>query len=463
MPMTLDEFLGHTTNAPKSAYLSRWRKRPPPAGKTKPSVRVILHQHVGFEVLWRHQWKRMFEIDGKMDVNFANLVCHEEERVIKAQHRRLDDDSRSLPPQKCGMCKMIEWVRQRINDEEMAITEPLFRYVSDVNPSHNATLRAGGITGLFGGDKLTDDEQLEMRKHGIFKKEAFKEKALAQANYAFVVVEYDAPAEGVQIAVESALLGDKMKTAIFDRISSLGREEGDPLVNPVVFEWEYDPADGIEFQKKYAAGVIQKLALTDQMKMLIDGEAPTEQLERLRRKFNPLQLRAELEEHALVKLPWDEFFGPVAAGESEGNDEAEEAEERRAFEAGLPDREVGEVSSHHPSPSSDGAVAIPADAGEDEIVACDSCGKDILITDKKCKHCGHVYEAEPMPVPTPEPPKRLTRSELAAQKSAAAAAERASKEQAAPKAFGGAPQEKAAPKKPSAFEDIPADDNDVPF
>lgn len=456
MPMTLDEFLGHTTNAPKSAYLSGWRKRPPPAGKTKPSVRVILHQHVGFEVLWRHQWKRMFEIDGKMDVNFANLVCHEEERVIKAQHRRLDDDTRSLPPQKCGMCKMIEWVRQRINDEEMAITEPLFRYVSDVDPSHNATLRAGGITGLFGGDKLTDDEKLEMRKHGIFKKDAFKEKALAQANYAFVVVEYDAPAEGVQIAVESALLGDKMKTAIFDRISSLGREEGDPLVNPVVFEWEYDPADGIEFQKKYAARVIQKLALTDQMKMLIDGEAPTEQLERLRRKFNPLQLRAELEEHALVKLPWDEFFGPVEASE-ESAGEAEEGDERIGVDA-----EIGEVSS------SSQPQSIPVDAGEDEIVACDSCSKDILITDKKCKHCGHVYEAEPAPVP---PPKRLTRSELAAQKAAAANASdgRVAKATAAFEATAASDKPKAekaqaaAPKKQSAFDDVPADDNDVPF
>lgn len=450
----IDEFMTHSTSTPKGAYLSKWKDRSPP------KVNTVLHKKADIYVLWRHQLPRIviIEKDNEKHVWGGNYVCWESESLLKKQFKRLDDDTRVVPPETCPLCKMIEWTYQSILDGKIEWTTEMFSFESD-DPKESRTIHAGGICNMFGKDDLSDDEKKDLKKHGIYQQDAWKENAWAKASYLLQVVDVDEPSAGVQIAIESSLLGDKVRTVISDRRMSLGKDRGDPTKNPYVIQWEHNPARNIAFNKKYHARLMDGMEITEQVMALIDGDP--QDVANIIKRFNALELRAQLEEAAVMEIPWDNFFGKLEARVSgpshvPGN-EYKGAGKRPADLTDHAERpgEVGTTAGTSATADTDRA---PAPEGDEEV-DCDECNQVMKMSDKKCPHCGHVYIVEE---PTPPPPQeRRKRGQAAPSASLAPPAMSKSQERRIAAQTEGKAKESGA--GGGAFPGLPADENDVPF
>jgi hypothetical protein len=375
--MSLDEFLGHKTGSNRGAFLANWKKRP------EHSVNVWLHKSAPFQVLWRHNMSRVVQLrdGGGTDVWGANWVCWEDEAILKDQFKR-DEGDRVSPPRRCPICKMLEWIYQEIREDRLGWTQEVFHFEGD-NTDHNITYHAGGLVGLFGSKNLSDEQKRDLRKARIFQKDSWKEVAWAKANYLFCVVEHEKPSDGVQVTIEPSLLGDRLKAVIRHALKGKGQEKGDPRLHPYAFEFSFHP-DEQEFGKKYDCCLLEKevAPLTEEINKLISSDPPD--TDNLTRDFDADAVRMELEEHACIEIPFDDFF-PAARPKSVVNPKEDEGDD-----ADLED-------------------------GTGEKVACDECGKLISLNDKKCPYCGHVYEEDGEPEPPP-PPKAKTRAEAIAER-----------------------------------------------
>ena len=301
--MSLDEFLGHSTGNARSTVLKNWKKRP------SHSVDAWLHRSAPFACVWRHNMSRVVikKEGGGKDVWGLNLTCWEREEVVKNQYKRLQNGEREIPPECCPMCKMLEWIHQAIENGDIDWTTPVFRFIGDV-PQNNITYYAGGMTGAFGSRNITDEQKQELGKAGIHVRDAWKQVVQPKANYVMCVVDNDAPKDGVQVTIEPSLLGDKLRTEIRKALKSEGEEEGDPRKFPVVFQFQHDPDPKIEFGKKYDVTRIsqKRIPLTTEIDRLISGPSPN--VEFVTNPFDADTARMELEAHALIEMPWDDFF-----------------------------------------------------------------------------------------------------------------------------------------------------------
>lgn len=399
--MSIKDFLGHQAQAPRGAFLKNW--------KDKGSVTTWLHRNADILGLWRHQFPRLVPLEDKqtgakrVEVWGHSYNCHETEDLLKIQFRRdPKDNSRVAPPEVCGFCKMLEHIYQGIDNGSIDWTQEVFRFEgagNKNNPSGVVTLHAGGLVGAYNGN-LTEEEKAELRAHKIFPSEAWKEKAQASLNYLFCVVDDSAPSAGVQVAIETSLLGDKVKTVIKDQLISRGEEEGDPSVNPYAIQWQHHPKES-EFQKKYHAVALLKTQLTPEIDKLISGPPPD--TDNLQEKFNAQSMRAIMEKHCLIDLPWDQFFGK-SDGTTKPTVATPSVPGRKATSA---------VPVTAPKPK---AAPTP----EVEMVACDECGKEMPITASVCHHCGATYDVDPVaPEPPPPPVKVLPKRSAAAKKTPA--------------------------------------------
>lgn len=414
---SINDFLSHRQS--ESSYgnmLSKWRD--------KGHVHVFLHTSAPIVPLWRHQIPKLNtrKKDGKQitEIWTDNLVCHESESVLKRMRFRDDKNVRAYPPCNCGICKMTEFVYQQILAGKINPVSTLFSYEAD---DKILNITAGGACGIF--SDFQDEYKSAMAKASINPKEIWKESMVVRLNYLFRVVDADAPSEGVKLAFESSLLGDKVKVAISDSMDSLGEEKGNPFKTPYCIKWEYVASAAPN--KKYLARRLDRIPLTDEIRDLITSDPPD--ISSYTKKFKQAEVGASLEAACAIKgIPWGKLFGQESATS---------------------------ISVQVP------AAVETADHAEDteedaEEVACDKCGKPILLTDARCKWCGHVYEvveAAPPPPPPPPPPALKKRSE---RKAAAAAT----------------PASSAAPTKSSKPQDRHPDDefndpmgvnDDVPF
>jgi hypothetical protein len=374
--MSLDDFLGHKTGSQRGTFLKNWKGRP------EHSVNVWLHRKSPFSCVWRHNMSRVIQLkEGGTDVWGANWVCWEDEETLKSQFKR-DDGDRVMPPTKCPICKMLEWIYQEIAAERLSWTEPVFRFEGD-DPDHNITYHAGGLVGLYGRRDITDEEKRQLKKERIFLKDAWKEVATAKANYVFCIVEHDSPKDGVQITIEPSLLGDKLKAVIRHALKGKGSEHGDPRKHPYAFEFSFHPEES-EFGKKYDVCPLEApvAPLSKTIDELISGDPPD--TSSVTKPFDADTVRMELEEHALIDIPWDDFFPPSRATAQQAKPAAKQVDSE-------PD-------------------------GDDEEIVCDKCGKKVTLDDTTCPHCGHVFD-DAEPEPPPPPPKPKTRAEVMAERS----------------------------------------------
>jgi len=391
---TIDDFLSHrTSEASGGKYLSDWKKRK--------KITTWLHTGIKPKVLWRHGGiprvvSRENRNTGEQEVQLwgGQWVCHEREDVLKKQYKYNDDGSRTVPPKVCPLCKLIAHVHAMVQSGDLSWTDTIFQFDAD-DSSKSVTIHAGGLYNAFGRD-LDDQQKLELKRAGISPRESWKETAMAKANYMFCVVDHENPDNGVQIATVTSLLGDKIKDVIVDARESLGREKGDPFLNPFAIQWVYKEEEA-EFSKKYHARRMDGLKLTPEIAELLRGEPPD--IARDLKPFNPTVMRTLLEQHSRVDFPWDDIFSGVSMKNAPSEEEAPRAK---------------------PAAKKTQAKAPPPPADDDDMVACDECEAPMRETDPECAKCGHKYDV-PQAAPPPPPPPPLRKRGAAAAKPAAPA------------------------------------------
>jgi hypothetical protein len=393
---SLQGFIEHRSTDRSGGFLGNWKSR---AGS---KVNVFLHTKILPISLWRHGLPKFFvkeDDDGEALVRVFsdNLNCWEEERVLKRQYK-YDNGKREIPPVACPLCLLIEAVKKLIDDEKIGWTAPLFRFIGD-DPKESVVIHAGGFIGEY-NDDCDEKEKTVLKKAGISLSTAWKENCRAKMSYVFYVVDADHVDKGVQVAIETGLLGDKVKDVISDAVESLGEDKGDFRKHPYAIQWKHLPDETLP-NKKYKATRLERVLLTPEIEKLIRGDKPD--YKNVVKPFSRSEIRARLEkacDKAVREIiPWDDVFERVRPNDGDGDDVAKDAGETRVS----PDRqrapEVGQVAATE----------------DDEVVACDDgagggCGKAMSLSDPKCPHCGLVYEVEAKEPEPPPPPKPVIRS-----------------------------------------------------
>lgn len=410
-PMNYREFRDHSTGSEYGTMLKGWKDRKPPIFNS------VLHRTAGIYCLYIHKIPRLVttETDKKVHAWSGNYNCWEDEKNIKRQYMRHEDDTRKFPPEKCGVCKLNEWFVQQIWDQKISWLEEVFKWEAD-DSDETRIVHPGGLTGLFGKKDLDDDEIEEMNKHGVYQKDAWMQSFMAKANYLLTVVDFDSPKDGVQTALETSLLGDKVQTVIDDQMSADEDNDGalgDPSQTPYVIQWEYDNGKNTPFNKRYHARPMRtgkKWEISEEINEMISADPPD--LGNLIRPFNAQELRENLEKACLIKgVPWDDFFGKAQqASSKQASSRSESSGTRERAKSEPPPKSREKEQPKGPVANADGTITINGVKYDDDDPECDDCDQPMKMEDKKCPHCGKVYvvdeEAETPPPPTKERRKR---------------------------------------------------------
>lgn len=377
---TVDDFLSHKgSEGGGGKRLKSWAKDPG-------YMNFWLHTKQMPCSVWYH---RFFELVVRTDKDdrskqLKNVwgrqhACWESEDILKKQRFRTESGRREHPPTKCGACRLIEAIRELIDDGKLQDTDVLFIFDGADDPTENKKVHAGGLCNIWRND-APNEEKERLKKAGIFLSKSWEENAVAKLSYVFAGVNHDAPGDGLQIAVQTQLLGDQVKRTIRNEVASKDGDLGNPFINPYCIRFIYK-ADEKKFGDKYDALRIDRLKLTPEIQKLIYGERPD--ISRYTKKFNQKELRASLEAHAtpIAKklLPWDEIFNvPQLVDERSESPESEKSESK---------------PTEKPSQK-------PAHAAADELDdPCEDCGAEMKKGQTQCKRCGAKYAADPEPAP----------------------------------------------------------------
>lgn len=424
--MGIDDFLSHRTGGGRGAYLKNWKKD----GK----VNTWLHTECLPMAVWKHTGFPRFVVledktagDQIAHVWSGDYVCYETEDVLKEQYKLDSKGNRESPPHYCPLCRLVDYVRRAVAAGRIPWYKPVFKFEGDV-AKETLVLHAGGL--FMGRNQIEDLDEEEVKvardKYGVNVKELWKENCFASAQYLFVVVDDAHPESGLQKSFQKPSLGDAVKDVIAKERESDGIEDGDPTINPYAIQWQYRKDE--EPKKMYTALRMRKLQLTPTIEKLIRGPAP--ELRGDIRPFNVVEMRALLEQHALVKLPWDDIF-KVEARQEEESEPSERrptvgsskkaAAKGRKSDAEIEDIEPKPSMNANKAPKEDarpaagkgpkkrGATArgpIPDDDDE-HAVACEKCDKAMWDDGHECPHegCDAKYDAKFRLLPEEEKPK----------------------------------------------------------
>ncbi len=408
---SFDDFMNHSSrDGGGGGYLKGWKKNG--------YIDTWMHTKRLPRPTWRHQFPRLIvkeDRDTKVITKnwyMLGAVCHEREDVLKKQYKRDHDGGREVPPETCPMCRLAEVVRTMVDDGALDWTGELFRF-EEADMRQPIVLHVGGIYGGYGGE-LDRDDKAALRDAGIYLTDAWKENTMAKLNYLFCVVDNDNPGAGVQKVFESGLLGDKVKGVLRDVALDVGKEDGDPSKHPYAIRWLHRK-DEKKFDNKYHATKMSKLQLTEEIEDLIRSDAPD--ISRDVAPFDAATMRAVMEQHCLVELPWDEIFAghekraegitiEEATGGAPPAMKATKKVERTPEVATKP--KVPPTTKRKAEPA---AAPPPVEEEDPTLVACDDCEAPMKADDPECKKCGKVYveAAKPAAPPVavrPPPPKR---------------------------------------------------------
>lgn len=489
---TMNEFGRHRSGGGGS-MLKGWKKTPG-------WIETWMHTQWLPMAVYRHQIPQVVIVkdrdtrDPVKRVFSKSFVCHETESVLEGQYfRDRDTGERKHKPDRCGVCKLVEWCWQQSNVFEetrddkkpngLRFTTPIFKFEGDL-PDETAVLHVGGVANLFNKD-LNDAQKKDMKDAHIRVSDAWKENAWAKCQYVMRIVDDAHPELGVQTAVEASSLGDKVKEKLNDELDN----DVDIQRSPYCIKWVYDEKQ-TDLNKKYKAVVLRKKHITPRILKLIRG--PVEDLsEDLTTPFNQQSLRATLERHCLLPkgtVPWDEIF-PTPEQEKKWalEDEAEE----KAAAAEVPDDDEVDTSG-----SEEGTKLSPRrlrdedeededdeekededdeeededeeekeddeeDEDEDEdkeMAECVECHKPMLMSASKCPHCGAEYDEDEAEEEAKPPPKMKSRGESRGAKSAAAP-----KAKSKPAGGGGSAKRSRAASATTGHPDDGDQESDVPF
>lgn len=428
--LSLDDFLGHDTSAGKrAAYFGKWQGKNG-GGKAK----IVLHAKSPIAAVWQYPWPRLVtrKVDGVEEIQVwgGTFNTWEGADVCRKQYRRdKQTGERDLPPTVCPFAMFVEDVFQKIQSGQLDWTAKLFHFEGD-GSSHAITLHAGGMLGLFTRDDVDTDQKKLIRAAGINIGNSWKEKTLAKCNYVFRLVDVNNPEAGVQVAQETTLLGDKVKTAINKEIASEGRAKGNPMMNPYVIEFSHHP-NSKTFNDRYDATVLRREAIEDNVRTLVcDTDKPS--ISHLTERGNPMELRVNMEQHYCGPgglFDWDELFGAACDEWADDTDQTAAPAQAATSQAPAPGPNTTAVAVQGVNAALDAvdaafaaadkaADAKPAEAPaaeappavkpkkrkakakpktrvipENKQCLCVECDAVIHEDDEKCPHCGFDYTA----------------------------------------------------------------------
>lgn len=386
---SVDEFLNFRgQEGGASTRLKNW--------KEKGFFNAFFHRGLMPSSVWYHRIPELVVRRDKDDpsrqlhnVWSRQFVCFEDEKILKKQRFRTPEGLREHPPIICPDCRLLEVIRAMVLRGDIKDTDVVFEWSGSDKPEENCVRHAGGITGLWKQDKMTPADKERLAQHGIYmansgkKFGAWNEKAIAQLNYIFAVVNAEDAAAGLQVDIQTQGLGDKVKKTINKEIASNGAS-GNPFTNPYCIQFQYKPSEP-KFDDKYDAQRMNIVPLTPSIQQLIDGEPPD--ISRYTRLPDLATHRAMLETHAKVSLPWDEIFGP-----------AERAEKvRRATSAPDQAASAAPIIGPQPAPASPPPVARVREKPPEEWGdPCDPpCNAPMLKGQTVCGKCGAKYAVTP--------------------------------------------------------------------
>lgn len=386
---TVDDFLNHKgSEGGGGKRLKSWAKDPG-------YMNFWLHTKQMPCSVWFHRIPELVIRDDKDDrtKKLKNVwgrqhACWEDESILKKQRFRTPEGTREHPPTKCGICRLIEAIRELVNDGKIQDTDVLFEFTGSDKPEENTILHAGGFANMWKREASTEEKE-RLSKHGIYMSKVWNENGQAKLNYVFAGVNHDAPSDGLQIAVQAQLLGDKVKKVIRDEIASKDGDDGNPFLKPYCIRFVYK-ADEKKFDEKYHALRIDRLKMSPEIEKLIMSERPD--ITRFTRKFNQKDMRATLENHATPlarkMLPWDAIFDVPGYDE----DPAQEQETKQP--------------SPQPSPEKKQETKAAEPPAEEMGDPCDDCHAPMTKTQTQCKNCGAKYATDdaPPPAKTAAPP-----------------------------------------------------------
>lgn len=439
--LDLEGFMGHSTGGGGGgAFLRGWRKRTPPV------VHVWLHTKALFRPLWQHNIPQVRVLKDRQTgeerrvVWSQNFNCHEHEAVL-TDRKRDQRGERERPFEVCPVCKLNEHVRRQVTAGKLAMTDVIFDFkASDEEGAEQRIIHAGGIYNGFGDDRLSDKEKIAIRQAGIKLTEAWRENANAKCNYLFLVVDDAHPEEGVQIALETSLLGDKMKNVLRQQKKKHG-ENGpwNPLLTPYAFAWEHHPS-AKAFGDKYEAYDMPSLKLSPDIKRLIVDEDPPD-IDRIKAPGKVRYLREQLERYATeaLQVDWDDIFGEAEARQKDEDDKdagsfdygynvADETDAKSAIAAGekafegttttsvsVPAKVEPATAPAAQAPAQAPAAVVPpaaaaaptrkklapaAPAFTPTFTPCDDCGAVMRDDEPECWNCHAKYGVEMTPEQT---------------------------------------------------------------
>ena len=198
--LSYEEFVNYKPTGGGGDFLDSWKDE-----KENRSIDVVLSRRAPVVVVWRHRTPRVMtkKVDGvdKLVVADTNWVCWESDKVLKSQKWRSKQPpyQRMVPPEQCGICKLIEHVHNRVELGDLHWLQPVFRFDARDGNSPRV-IHAGGVYNAYGKRNISQEEIAEMNAAGVFQKWAWKEDMRPKCSYVFRVAQYAHPDQGLQIA-----------------------------------------------------------------------------------------------------------------------------------------------------------------------------------------------------------------------------------------------------------------------
>lgn len=441
--LSFDDFLTDSNRSKGGATTFKWRD--------KGTATVYLHPKAPWIKIWGHQWPRLVEFedkDGDKQKAFwsRRFTCVEDEKtsILKRFFRDKQTCLREHPAETCPLCRFDDWLYASIHVGELfqhhlkklkseqyklpnlsereqqekakalavanALVTKAFAWHHDDVPN-DLVITAGGMLGLFTETRVVGEVKVAFKKAGLSlagDDGVFKEKTSLKVQYAWGVVDANAPEDGSFIAVETEALGKHMQEELGKYRKRIAKnlrksekdpeviERSDPRKTPFPFEWTYDKDE--TFSKKYSAVALTDEKLSDAVRDVFEKDPPD--MTKLRELGDPEALRAEMEQYCVlpVDVPWDDIFGP-SIGDSRDKRTLSNAKAPTKQQKASSKKVEDEIDqpwgndSKKVAPKKGQLSAPDPTVKVTKVYDCDVCGTNQPINDQ-CVACGATFDEE---------------------------------------------------------------------
>lgn len=376
----IDGFTRHRTSSRASDLIIKnddWKKD---------GLKLWLHTRAPIPSVWHHQFFKIIEKrDDKEKLPiFFKWNCWEAEAINVDRFKRRRDGSRMVPPRECPFCLLIEEVRLAVVSRVLRWTDEVLKFEGD-NRAKTKIIRAGDFWGAFSSRDLDEDEVADLRRAGVDRKEAWKTALTSKCEYIFVGADGDNLADGCRIIVPPGIMGEKMQDAILREQKRLGKDKGNPRLNPYLFEWSYDDR-AKQAKDAYRVDVLGTTPSDEVLKVIREVDPPD--ISDLIGWGEADELRSLLEAHSLLDA---KLWIPMLDKAFPARDDSPKGDPAPAREGG---KDAPAPTGAPPAGTAKAEPAKPpASTTPEELFDCEHCGakEAMKATDFDCPKCGAKY------------------------------------------------------------------------